>query len=566
MTSLSGVIGGAVGGAEPGGRDAPQCLRGGGPAVPGTVTSSSSLASISTFDVFGGGAAGNTGASPTANHDDHHHRGAGPSSPKLALAPRRQHTRHLSGADGGAPVPTMNSLAASPIGSPQPKVKLAGAPMVLSHPSSTTPPRAPGDRSPSKPQKPQSLLLADAATMAAALRSKSSGLAASAPESPPPPSSSSAKVVPWGTNPEAQRKARGSLPRRARRSASSVIVSRGADDTRRNQKQPAPEVDVFLGHDEDSVMYIQMELCELHTLRDLLRIEDRVVDAATNLRGIREITSGLEHIHELGLVHRDLTPANIFVTSSHALKIGDFGLVKDTNTADAGNSIGGGGGGGGDAGSTSGQTATSVASSYLNGSAHHHHHHHHGHHRRSVRSKSDTTGIGTPIYMAPEQRHGGRHSAKVDIYSLGVIVFECFHPFNTASERIITLQRLREGRMPAEVEPKIAKLVEWMMSPDASERPSAREILGCAILGGIGDPLRLATPSLTPLMADSGSGSGLVSGSTAMRRHSTMPTSSSTTAMTMSGELPREIGGGEQPDEHVARSDPLLLRGETRDN
>eukprot|EP00161_Ancyromonas_sigmoides_P000696 TRINITY_DN1056_c0_g1_i2.p1 TRINITY_DN1056_c0_g1~~TRINITY_DN1056_c0_g1_i2.p1 ORF type:complete len:293 (+),score=112.88 TRINITY_DN1056_c0_g1_i2:285-1163(+) len=223
-------------------------------------------------------------------------------------------------------------------------------------------------------------------------------------------------------------------------------------------------------------------------------------------------------------------------------------------------------GGGGDAGSTSGQTATSVASSYLNGSAHHHHHHHHGHHRRSVRSKSDTTGIGTPIYMAPEQRHGGRHSAKVDIYSLGVIVFECFHPFNTASERIITLQRLREGRMPAEVEPKIAKLVEWMMSPDASERPSAREILGCAILGGIGDPLRLATPSLTPLMADSGSGSGLGSGSTAMRRHSTMPTSSSTTAMTMSGELPREIGGGEQPDEHVARSDPLLLRGETRDN
>lgn len=47
--------------------------------------------------------------------------------------------------------------------------------------------------------------------------------------------------------------------------------------------------------------------------------------------------------------------------------------------------------------------------------------------------------VGTPLYNAPEQENSMRYDNKVDIYSLGIILFELLKNFNTVSEKIKTL-------------------------------------------------------------------------------------------------------------------------------
>jgi len=77
---------------------------------------------------------------------------------------------------------------------------------------------------------------------------------------------------------------------------------------------------------EIQYMYIQMEFCEKSTLRTaidngLYEDEERV------WRLFREIVEGLAHIHQQGMIHRDLKPVNIFLDSNDHVKIGDFGLA-----------------------------------------------------------------------------------------------------------------------------------------------------------------------------------------------------------------------------------------------
>lgn len=57
-----------------------------------------------------------------------------------------------------------------------------------------------------------------------------------------------------------------------------------------------------------------------------------------------------------------------------------------------------------------------------------------------------TAQVGTQLYMSPEQLNGESYSYKVDIYSLGLILFELLVPFSTQMERIQLLQDIKENK------------------------------------------------------------------------------------------------------------------------
>lgn len=63
-------------------------------------------------------------------------------------------------------------------------------------------------------------------------------------------------------------------------------------------------------------------------------------------------------------------------------------------------------------------------------------------------SLNHTDKVGTCLYMSPEQLVGVSYSNKVDIYSLGVILFELLNPFATGMERIVSLRSIRDHRFP----------------------------------------------------------------------------------------------------------------------
>lgn len=77
---------------------------------------------------------------------------------------------------------------------------------------------------------------------------------------------------------------------------------------------------------EIQFMYIQMEFCEKSTLRTAID-NGLYEDEERYWRLFREIVEGLAHIHQQGMIHRDLKPVNIFLDSNDHVKIGDFGLA-----------------------------------------------------------------------------------------------------------------------------------------------------------------------------------------------------------------------------------------------
>ncbi|KAJ9528211.1 hypothetical protein QJQ45_014190, partial [Haematococcus lacustris] len=100
---------------------------------------------------------------------------------------------------------------------------------------------------------------------------------------------------------------------------------------------------------------------------------------------------------------------------------------------------------------------------------------------------SEVTGvIGTSWYIAPEIVDGWAYDEKVDLFSLGVVVFELWHPFSTAMERALRLRDLREnGQLPDSFQanhPTITHLIRWLMSSNPHDRPSAREVLASGLL------------------------------------------------------------------------------------
>ncbi|KAI9721487.1 MAG: hypothetical protein M1812_002249 [Candelaria pacifica] len=192
-----------------------------------------------------------------------------------------------------------------------------------------------------------------------------------------------------------------------------------------------------------TTMYIQMEYCEKHTLRDLLR-QGLQNDVDASWRLIRQILEGLNHIHDLGIIHRDLKPDNIFIDMSNNPRIGDFGLA------------------------TSGQyylADQGLSSGFADGDL--------------------TRSIGTALYVAPELKSSvsGHYNNKVDMYSLGIIFFEMCYLLTTAMERDRVLRTLREKEhvLPSQFQTADkaveGAIINSLISHRPSERPSSAELL-----------------------------------------------------------------------------------------
>ncbi|XP_051116780.1 eIF-2-alpha kinase GCN2 [Andrographis paniculata] len=193
---------------------------------------------------------------------------------------------------------------------------------------------------------------------------------------------------------------------------------------------------------ESTYLYIQMEYCP-RTLKQMLESYSHL-DKELAWHLFRQIVEGLAHIHSQGIIHRDLTPNNIFFDARNDIKIGDFGLAKFLKLEQLDQDV---------------EAIDSVGVSL------------------------DGTGqVGTYLYTAPEIEQGWpKIDEKADMYSLGVVFFELWHPFETAMERHVVLSELKlKGKLPSDwitELPEQEGLLRRLMSSSPSDRPSATELL-----------------------------------------------------------------------------------------
>ncbi|XP_055612994.1 eukaryotic translation initiation factor 2-alpha kinase-like [Uranotaenia lowii] len=190
-------------------------------------------------------------------------------------------------------------------------------------------------------------------------------------------------------------------------------------------------------------LYIQMQLCQKQSLKEWLTLNDLSVRQDSIIPIFEQIVDAVEYVHLKGLIHRDLKPSNIFFSLDGRVKIGDFGLVTDSSDLayDSENNL--------------------PPGVILGGQV--------------AAKERHTRQVGTHLYMSPEQQKGLLYDYKVDIYSLGLILFELLVSFGTEMERICTLKDVRRNKFPDDFEEKYPneyKLLQLMLAEKPCNRPT----------------------------------------------------------------------------------------------
>jgi serine/threonine protein kinase len=91
---------------------------------------------------------------------------------------------------------------------------------------------------------------------------------------------------------------------------------------------------------EDGYFYAQMELCEKGTLKQMvsdMMAHHRDIPDQTIWKITHDVSAALLHVHKNGMVHMDVKPSNILISSSGILKLADFGLATDQGVSGDGN-------------------------------------------------------------------------------------------------------------------------------------------------------------------------------------------------------------------------------------
>lgn len=200
------------------------------------------------------------------------------------------------------------------------------------------------------------------------------------------------------------------------------------------------------------ILYIQMQLSQ-KTLLDYFQSRDEDIDIPLSLRMFCHIVRGVQHVHEKGLIHRDLKPSNCFMDDCNIVKIGDFGLSRESGSQSD------------DVEEIEITTTTAGADIAV------------GH--------DNTAGVGTSSYASPEQINGSDYDSSSDVYSLGIILFELCYPMRTGMERFKVFEGIRRKSSifpdkwhsaVANKFPSLHSLLVCMLSHDPKERPTASEV------------------------------------------------------------------------------------------
>ncbi len=174
--------------------------------------------------------------------------------------------------------------------------------------------------------------------------------------------------------------------------------------------------------------WVVMEYMAGQTLDAVLAAQPAGLPIAQVEQLLQGIADGVSYLHGQGLVHRDLNPANIYVENG-LVKIGDVGLSKFISVS-----------------------------------------HRSGH----------TESVGTVYYMAPEIAHG-RYGHEIDVYALGVILFEMLTgkvPFEGETTGEILMKQLTQPPDLSSLQPKLRPVLQRALAKDPAHRtPSAQALV-----------------------------------------------------------------------------------------
>ncbi|MFD4957741.1 serine/threonine-protein kinase [Microbacterium sp. NPDC058389] len=240
---------------------------------------------------------------------------------------------------------------------------------------------------------------------------------------------------------------------------------------------------VFDYGEENGSAFLVMELVPGEALSTILE-RDGSLSTDKTLDIVAQTSAALQAAHAAGLVHRDIKPGNLLITPDGRVKITDFGIARIADQVPL--------------------TATGQV-------------------------------MGTVQYLSPEQASGHPASPATDIYSLGIVAYECLagkRPFTGESQVAIAMAQINEQPppLPATIAAPVQNLVMAMIAKKPEDRPaSAAAVARAATALRRGDVA--AAAAAVPAIAG-----GVVAGEAATQLLGASDTSAATKLMPSPGE------------------------------
>lgn len=187
---------------------------------------------------------------------------------------------------------------------------------------------------------------------------------------------------------------------------------------------------------EGNFLWIIMEYLGGGSVRDIIvSLEEKGLDEHYVAIILREVLQGLQYMHKLGKIHRDIKSANILLADDGQVKLADFGVV--------------------------GQLTDSV--------------------------NKRTTVVGTPYWMAPEVILGYPHDYLADIWSLGITAIEMAKgrpPLShlPALKVLMQIPKKQPPILEGNFSDNLKEFVDLCLQREASDRPSAKLLLESAFI------------------------------------------------------------------------------------
>lgn len=183
-------------------------------------------------------------------------------------------------------------------------------------------------------------------------------------------------------------------------------------------------VNIYDTGEEAGIYYIVMELVEGITLKEYIHNKGRLsVREATSIA--LQISAGLEAAHNNGIIHRDIKPQNIMISTDGKVKVADFGIARASSSNTINSSV-----------------------------------------------------MGSVHYSSPEQSRGGYSDQKSDIYSLGITFYEMLTgqvPFNGDTAVAVAIKHLQEElHGPKELIPEIPNSTNEIVLKCTQKSPDRR--------------------------------------------------------------------------------------------